>query len=324
MRDFEDKRRNYTDMLSCQIDGISKILGVNGVKEIISFTIQEELLMIQSKAERLKRKLETNEFEIAIVGLEKAGKSTFANALMGNDILPTKDERCTYTSTSIRYGSSDEAEITFFSSEQFNEDFNNKLMKLGINGDTRIPFYQWTIEQFRKSVSDNSAELLNLRKDVEGIIENKSSIKHLLDSDKRTYGVEKFETDVKRFIEDPSMAIAVKEIVIHSTKLVKMKNAIIYDVPGFDSPTQMHKDQTMMKMRQSDAILLVVPVDRPSFNDSLVSFFTKVGKDDDGIDISDKIFVFGNRADAVSSLEENREALISELTNYNGVSQEIG
>ncbi len=317
MRDFEEKRKNYTDMLTCQIDGISKILRVNGVKEIISLEIRDELSMIRSKAERLKRKLETNEFEIAIVGLEKAGKSTFANALMGNDILPTKDERCTYTSTSIRYGSNDEAEVTFFSSEQFNEDFNNKLIKLGIDEDAHVPFYEWTIEKFRKAVSDDSSEMLNLRKDVEGIIENRSSIKYLLDSDKRTYGVDKFETDVKRFIEDPSMAVAVKEIVIHSTKLVEMKNAVIYDVPGFDSPTQMHKDQTMMKMRQADAILLVVPVDRPSFNDSLVSFFTKVGKDDDGIDISDKIFVFGNRADAVTTLEENRIALISELTNYN-------
>lgn len=180
MRDFEEKRKNYTDMLTCQIDGISKILRVNGVKEIISLEIRDELSMIRSKAERLKRKLETNEFEIAIVGLEKAGKSTFANALMGNDILPTKDERCTYTSTSIRYGSNDEAEVTFFSSEQFNEDFNNKLIKLGIDEDAHVPFYEWTIEKFRKAVSDDSSEMLNLRKDVEGIIENRSSIKYLI------------------------------------------------------------------------------------------------------------------------------------------------
>lgn len=34
MRDFEEKRKNYTDMLTCQIDGISKILRVNGVKRL--------------------------------------------------------------------------------------------------------------------------------------------------------------------------------------------------------------------------------------------------------------------------------------------------
>ena len=37
---------------------------------------------IKKKNQKFQYKLESNEFEIAIVGLEKAGKSTFANALI--------------------------------------------------------------------------------------------------------------------------------------------------------------------------------------------------------------------------------------------------
>lgn len=310
-------RQKNIEMLSCQIDGITKILNVDGSNELISYPLQDELLSIKSAAERLRKKLETNEFEIAIVGLEKAGKSTFANALMGNDILPAKDARCTYTSTNIRYGSYDEATVEFFGKDEFNEDFKRKLSKLSISSD--MSFDEWTIEKLNDELSklgEFPTEFINLRKDIEEIIENKANIKHLLGNEKRTFNEDAFETEVKGYIEEPRKAIAVKEIVIRSSKLEKMKNAVIYDVPGFDSPTQMHKDQTMAKMKQADAIILIVAADKPSFNDSLVSFFNNVGYDDDGIKISDKTFVFGNRADYATTLFDNKIKIINELTDY--------
>ncbi|MCM1330319.1 MAG: dynamin family protein [Ruminococcus sp.] len=317
MQKFENARQEYVEMLNCQVSGISKILNVDKTNELISFQVQENLLSIRATAERLKKKLETNEFEIAIVGLEKAGKSTFANALMGNNILPTKDERCTYTSTSIRYGSYDEATVEFFSRDEFNKDFNQKLAKLQIESD--MPFDVWTDEMFEKKLSEKGelmAEHANLKKDIKEIIDNKSSIDYLLGKEKRTFSSEDFETEVKDYIEKPGKAIAVKEIVIRSSKLEKMKNAVIYDVPGFDSPTQMHKDQTMAKMKQADAIILIVAADKPSFNDSLVKFFSNVSYDDDGIKISDKTFVFGNRADCATTLSDNKKKIVSELTDY--------
>lgn len=317
MSTFENNRKKYVEMLSCQISGINEIIDIDSSNEIISFELQDELMSIKSSAERLKHKIETNEFEIAIVGLEKAGKSTFANALMGNNILPTKDARCTYTSTNIRYGSYDEAVVEFFGNDEFNADFNSKLSKLGINSDAE--FNTWTTDKLRKEldkIGEVPSGLTNLQKDIEEIIENKASIANLLGNAKRTFGAENFETDVKGYIEEPRKAIAVKEIVIRSSKLEKMKNAVIYDVPGFDSPTQMHKDQTIAKMKQADAIILIAAADKPSFNDSLVNFFSNVDYDDDGIKISDKTFVFGNRADCAATLSDNKKKIIDELTNY--------
>ena len=61
----------------------------------------------------LKHKLESNEFEIAIVGLEKAGKSTFANALIDNYVLPSAPERCTFTATKL-ISVVDEAIVEFY------------------------------------------------------------------------------------------------------------------------------------------------------------------------------------------------------------------
>lgn len=51
-----------------------------------------------------KNRLEKDDLEIAIIGVEKAGKSTFANALIKSTFLPSATERCTFTSTTIEYG----------------------------------------------------------------------------------------------------------------------------------------------------------------------------------------------------------------------------
>ena len=51
-----------------------------------------------------QHRLEKENFEIAIIGTEKAGKSTFTNALIKSTFLPSAIERCTFTSTTIEYG----------------------------------------------------------------------------------------------------------------------------------------------------------------------------------------------------------------------------
>ena len=94
-----------------------------------------------------------------------------------------------------------------------------------------------------------------------------------------------------------------------------MRNAVIYDVPGFDSPTEMHKSQTRDKMRRSDAILLVTNAETPSFNGPSLDMFRTV-TDDDGLTLGYKLFVFANRADTVENLSANLEDLKNELRRY--------
>ena len=115
------ERLEYIEKLSLQIKSIDAILSMNSYGLIDEHTTSE-IRKLREEASVLHNKLDKNEFEIAIVGLEKAGKSTFANAMMGNDILPSKDARCTYTSTSIRYGA-DVAVVEFFTQEEFDTTF---------------------------------------------------------------------------------------------------------------------------------------------------------------------------------------------------------
>ncbi|MEH2373792.1 GTPase [Nostoc sp.] len=59
------------------------------------------LLQEAEPARRQLERLKKREFRIAVVGLEKAGKSTFINAWLECDLLPAKGGRYTFTTTQI-------------------------------------------------------------------------------------------------------------------------------------------------------------------------------------------------------------------------------
>lgn len=134
--------------LNAQIEGMENILSINSYG-IIDDETERKIGELINKAKFLKNKLKNNEFEIAIVGPEKAGKSTFANAMMGIDILPSRDARCTYTSTSIEYGGN-YAEVEFFSYEEFKRNFSDKLKLMGIQNAEDLSFRTLSLEGYQR------------------------------------------------------------------------------------------------------------------------------------------------------------------------------
>ena len=102
-------------------------------KDYLVFTPQdrEELESLLQRNDKVLSKLKKGEFTVAIVGLEKAGKSTLGNALLKNMILPEYTERCTYTTTEIRAGSETRGEIVFYSREEFQTPFQKMIVELG-------------------------------------------------------------------------------------------------------------------------------------------------------------------------------------------------
>lgn len=96
-----------------------------------------------------------------------------------------------------------------------------------------------------------------------------------------------------------------------------MKTAVLLDVPGFDSPTQLHRQQTEKTLKSADAIIFVSNVgDRPNLTDPQVSMLRKSDVDDDGIKLADKAFVFGNKLDAANTADnasKNMDTLKQEV-----------
>ena len=136
------EREEYIEKLNNQVGAIDSILKMES-GTVVSAELKKQLKSLKGEAETVLRKLKNNEFEIAIVGLEKAGKSTFANALMENNLLPTKDLRCTFTSTQIEYSGDDHddsATVSFYTADEFDKDFKDKLCKLGFPNYERYSF----------------------------------------------------------------------------------------------------------------------------------------------------------------------------------------
>ena len=102
MAENYNEKAEYSKKLESQINAITQILNLN-TAGLIDGEKEKKLRKLKEQAEVLKRKIDTGEFEIAVIGLEKSGKSTFANALIQKEILPSDNKRCTYTASSIEY-----------------------------------------------------------------------------------------------------------------------------------------------------------------------------------------------------------------------------
>lgn len=305
----------YITKLQHQITAIQQIKNSNVVNFVVDNDILKQLHKMEYDANRYKRKLEKGEFEIAIVGLEKAGKSTFANALIDNNILPRDDKRCTFTTTQIQASETgtDAAKVSFYSVDKFNDLFRDSLKTLGFPEEFYSKVSYNTLERSTYETMYNDDKIISkesrkaygstINDDILSIIDNSAYLSQYLGKADMNFGENQME-DLASFITEDKKARAVENVIIYSKKLSgKMQNAIIYDVPGFDSPTELHKLQTKQMMDAADAIIAVAKGEAPSLNDAEVKIFRE--KDTDDNPLSDKLFVFANKIDRATNVKQN-------------------
>ena len=265
-------------------------------------------------------KLENNIIEIAFAGVEKAGKSSFVNAFIGKDILPTAQERATYTTTEIRYGEKGKVVIEFYSEEEFLKEVLHKMLeKVDYRDYERISLNtinKELLEAHEKLIENKIRENSEIRRtleDLKEIVEGRKEIQRLL-----TGKVEERPLDsrgFRTFITHKHKSRAVKKITIYSPQLEDMKNVVIYDLPGFDSPTYIHSRYTKESLKKADAIVFIRLADKPSLTGPEVEIIENV-YEDDGIPIKEKMFFFANKADLFYTREDYinaRRKLIEEL-----------
>lgn len=103
MSNFQD----YSNFKQRKDELVSMIKESSEIIDGISLTQSAEGLR------QLGLKVDNDSFKIQIVGTFKNGKSTFINALLGEDILPTKIVPCTAVINEIKYGESKKAILNF-------------------------------------------------------------------------------------------------------------------------------------------------------------------------------------------------------------------
>ena len=334
MSDWEESKQNFIDKLGNADRIFDEIFKADSEGLVIQGDEREELKNLQTANKKILNKLKSREFTVAIVGLEKAGKSTLGNALINSMVLPEYAARCTYTTTEIRAGDTDVAEVYFYNRDEFNKNFKRML------NDVQFPdaadFSTMTLETFVrywKAVETDPAQrgifLLHngtTAEDIKTILTGKQKIMPLLGQARKEFGAEYWSggddfNEFKTYITGMSgknadgtvrrepYPYAVKNVIIRSTQLADMSHIVLYDVPGFDSPTELHKRQTEEMLKEADAIILVTNAgDRPDLTAPQLDMLRK-GQDLDGVKLSEKSFVFGNKIDRASDVKTARDNL---------------
>ena len=259
-------------------------------------------------------KLKNGEIEVAIVGMENTGKSTFANALIKlKEAFPTGSIRTTFTSTKLKYGIQDKAVVEFFSESDFNSMFREILSKIEypnfetvnvneMNLNSYILYFQSlrdTKEAIYKAYESTTNE------DIKDIIEGYSVIKKYLNHPNKSFSKQEIENeDLKEFITDKYIARSVKKVELELSQFEDTKEMVLYDVPGFNSTTEKHKVETRKSLNSADAIILIKNVISNSQITSEEKSILNSYDENSGVKLSDKLFVYGTQIDKANNKDE--------------------
>ena len=329
---WDQEKKAFIDKLSAADGTFNKILNeIDSEHLVINGSEREKLEECKNANKRILDKLNSREFTVSVVGLEKAGKSTLGNALIKSMVLPEYSERCTYTTTEIRSGNTDVAEVYFYTREEFNKNF--KMLLNEVEYPDTVDFATMTLEAFQRywQAVETHPKLYDIFKvhggttaeDIKTMLEGKQKILPLLGRAPKNFGSDAWNNgeefnEFKSYITGISgknadgtanrepYPYAVKNVIIRSTQLADMSHLVLYDVPGFDSPTALHKKQTEKMLKESDAIILVTNIGgNPNLSGPQLTMLRKE-RDPDGINLSEKAFVFGNKMDTAPSVETAR------------------
>ena len=248
-------------------------------------------------AEKLMHRLQNGEFRIAVVGLEKAGKSTFVNAWLGSDLLPAKTARCTFTTTQI-YAVQDQ---------------DKQCLETLPKTEAQYQAYQADLRKQAKS-GDKSAEQ-KAENDLKVMELHNGTLREIINEGKKTYSfsrLEEIKSNLSRYVADERYAHAMQEARLYTSQLAAVDGVVFYDVPGLDSGLAKHIEESKEMLADCDAIILVQrrDIDLKAHEQDLIKF----GADGDPyLTLADKLFVFWGQVDLQPSkevLQDNWQQLL--------------
>lgn len=238
--------------------------------------LTEILIQESIPAKRQLERLRKREFRIAVVGLEKAGKSTFINAWLECDLLPAKGGRCTFTTTQI-YSVKSESEQRLEVQTRTEEQFLHLLQELETVG----------AKEDLKTITDNKLTLQQVRK------EGSLTIPFTR--------LEDIREQLKKYVADERYAHSVLEARLYTNKLAQSEGIVFYDVPGSDSGLAKHVDEARQMLSDCDAVIVIQRF--RSIRDAELKIINFTEQGDKNVSIADKLFVFLSHVDSLGSYE---------------------
>ncbi|MGN7164763.1 dynamin family protein [Paenibacillus cellulositrophicus] len=249
---------------------------------------------LESRAEALAG----GSFTMALFGAFSAGKSSFANALLGDSVLPVSPHPTTAAINRILAPEGEYAHGTARVQMKSAEAFQDDLA------------YSFSILQLSKPEGDGWLEAVRSMK-PEGV--HPAGLPHygflkaaaagwdlakpLLGS-VRTVDM----TEYRSFVADETKSCFVDRIDLYYSSPLTEQGIVLVDTPGADSLHARHTGVTFQYMKQADAIVFVTYYNH-AFSKGDRQFLTQLGRVKDSFAL-DKMFFIVNAADLAASQEE--------------------
>jgi len=241
---------------------------------------------------RIKRqltKLTDDEFHVAVIGLEKAGKSSFINAWLEFDLLPNEQKRCTYATTELRSTDSADSQRVLI---EYLDTATYEAIKSG----------------YKERAAGEGSEAQAAQQDLHEMEQFEKTIRANLGKPTETHSFHELNTIcdlLRRKVANPEIARSLKSVTIYSHRLYRRRGLVFHDVPGYDSPITMHKELAKKELSRADAILFITNLAaNVTLTQAQLQMMDVADAEDPDIKASDKMFVFLNKIDAATNQQD--------------------
>ncbi len=225
-----------------------------------------------------------DEFKIAVVGMENAGKTTFINAWLGFDMLPTDYKRSTYAPTQIRSAKDGHQHMAV---EVFTQaEFDDRKRKL-----------------FERAKVDN-AEGRKAKTELEFITNRLEQLRSVIDAGHQEIEFREFnevKDALRKYVSDPAVALAVREVKLYTNHLDDVESIVLYDIPSLNTGLGMDDITERRIVRNCDLVVVVQDAKSPTITPTEKLLVKHLQSGDADRSISERMFVFLNGADRCES-----------------------
>ncbi|MCC3373307.1 dynamin family protein, partial [Cohnella sp. REN36] len=249
--------------------------------------------------------LRESRFTIALFGAFSAGKSSFANALVGQPALPVSPNPTTATINRIVAPAADAphgtARIAMKTPEAMREDLAHSLERLGVDAAAI------------RAAGDDASALLTLaarmtpddihprgRPHLAFLRAAASGWPHYGERLGRTFLAG--EAEYRRYVAEEEASCFVASVDLHVDSPLTRSGAVLVDTPGADSINARHTGVAFEYIKNADAVLFVTYYNH-AFTEADRGFLNQLGSVKDAFEL-DKMFFVLNAADLAASPEE--------------------
>ncbi|SIS37295.1 dynamin family protein [Salimicrobium flavidum] len=253
----------------------------------------------RSISEKMER-IENQTFTVALFGAFSAGKSSFINALLGKDYLPTSPNPTTASINRVmapEEGHPNETATVYFLTE---EELIRSFDFLDVTSLEEIKEFDTTLLETRKSTMVQAFQA--------GYRQFENSLGSHMD-----VSVEEFAT----YVSEESHSVFVKAIDFYVDSAYTREGITFVDTPGADSVNDRHTDVSFDYIKEADAILFLTYFNH-AFTKADAGFLRQLGRVKDSFAV-DKMFFIINASDLAQNegdLREVQSYITSQLTYY--------